>query len=337
METKEYEARLAHDLLKSVSRSFYVTLRLLPGVLRGPVSLAYLLARATDSIADADAAPAAARLELLGAVGELIAGGGDPAGVTERLSGEIIPALDHGGERELLEALPACLEWLAMLPPHQVEAIRAVLRNIVHGQSLDVERFPDGEEVRALADADELVEYTYFVAGSVGEFWTGLCVAELGAKCFSNDVETMKKWGIAFGMGLQLINILRDLPEDMREGRCYLPGNELGGCDTFEGWLERRPGKLTEIFEVWARRCGVFLEEGLLYVENIRPKRLRYGTALPLLLAVRTLALVRKADWEARSRGVKVPRSEVKRIMARAAVASVSKGGLRKMSVDLRK
>eukprot|EP01034_Spumella_vulgaris_P003029 gene3029-3914_t len=37
-------------LLRGVSRSFYVSIRLLPGPLREPVAAAYLLARATDTI-----------------------------------------------------------------------------------------------------------------------------------------------------------------------------------------------------------------------------------------------------------------------------------------------
>ncbi|MCI0869448.1 MAG: squalene/phytoene synthase family protein, partial [Chloroflexi bacterium] len=44
--------RLLTDLLKGVSRSFYLTLRVLPGGIREPVGLAYLLARAADTIAD---------------------------------------------------------------------------------------------------------------------------------------------------------------------------------------------------------------------------------------------------------------------------------------------
>ena len=52
-------------LLKEVSRSFYLTLRLLPGAIRPQISLAYLLARATDTIADTEIVPIAQRLEAL--------------------------------------------------------------------------------------------------------------------------------------------------------------------------------------------------------------------------------------------------------------------------------
>ena len=57
--------RLLGDLLRGVSRSFYLTLRVLPGDLRIPIGLAYLLARAADTIADTRLLPSEDRLERL--------------------------------------------------------------------------------------------------------------------------------------------------------------------------------------------------------------------------------------------------------------------------------
>ncbi|MBM3387142.1 MAG: hypothetical protein FJY36_05700, partial [Betaproteobacteria bacterium] len=56
------------SLLHGVSRSFGLSIRLLPGPLRAPVGLAYLLARTTDTIADTTSQPAARRLALLGSL-----------------------------------------------------------------------------------------------------------------------------------------------------------------------------------------------------------------------------------------------------------------------------
>ena len=56
---------LLKDLLRSVSRSFYLTLRVLPKSIRPQIGLAYLLARATDTIADTDAVPINRRMETL--------------------------------------------------------------------------------------------------------------------------------------------------------------------------------------------------------------------------------------------------------------------------------
>src|SRR3989442_2036157 len=43
---------LLGDLLRQVSRSFYLSLAILPRPLREPIGLAYLLARAADTVAD---------------------------------------------------------------------------------------------------------------------------------------------------------------------------------------------------------------------------------------------------------------------------------------------
>src|SRR5207253_10766072 len=63
-----------HDALPIFSRSFYISIRLLPRALREPVALAYLLARTSDTIADSNAVPAEKRIELLDRFAAGIAG-----------------------------------------------------------------------------------------------------------------------------------------------------------------------------------------------------------------------------------------------------------------------
>ena len=100
--------------------------------------------------------------------------------------------------------------------------IRKVVKIITEGQAWDLRRFA-GESVVRLLEDEELETYAYQVAGSVGEFWT-----EIGFLCsdegFSRENRsTLRKWGANYGKGLQLVNILRDVPEDLASGRCYLP------------------------------------------------------------------------------------------------------------------
>src|SRR5207253_253284 len=58
-------SKLCGSILARVSRSFYLSIRLLPKKLRDPVSLAYLLARASDTIADTTELPPDLRIENL--------------------------------------------------------------------------------------------------------------------------------------------------------------------------------------------------------------------------------------------------------------------------------
>jgi len=56
---------LGRTILRSVSRSFYLSIRFLPQQLREPIALAYLLARTTDTVADTTRIPGAVRMEAL--------------------------------------------------------------------------------------------------------------------------------------------------------------------------------------------------------------------------------------------------------------------------------
>ncbi|HMC45045.1 MAG TPA: squalene/phytoene synthase family protein, partial [Caballeronia sp.] len=68
------EPELLTGLLKDVSRSFYLTLRVLPKAIRPQIGLAYLLARTTDTIADTEIVPSAQRLDALQKLRERILG-----------------------------------------------------------------------------------------------------------------------------------------------------------------------------------------------------------------------------------------------------------------------
>ena len=73
---------LLDDVLRRVSRSFYLSLRILPGSLREPIGLAYLLARAADTVADTRVLPRAERLGHLEALRAAYAGAPtDPAAI----------------------------------------------------------------------------------------------------------------------------------------------------------------------------------------------------------------------------------------------------------------
>src|SRR5207237_3206783 len=94
---------LLTDLLKEVSRSFYLTLRVLPAEIRPQISLAYLLARATDTIADTKAVPRAKRIFALQHLQNL-------SHVPEL--GTIAEQQTSTGERQLLERLEDCIVTL---------------------------------------------------------------------------------------------------------------------------------------------------------------------------------------------------------------------------------
>ncbi|MGB0328249.1 MAG: phytoene/squalene synthase family protein [Akkermansiaceae bacterium] len=289
------EPGLLTGVLKEVSRSFYLSLRFLPGGFRAPVSLGYLLARASDTIADAGEWSVGERRELLNRFVSWVNGG-------PSLS---IPE-DGGlpeGELVLMRRLDECVAGLGELPEWQQISVRKVVGIITQGQEWDLDRF-ESEGVVGLKNDVELRDYTYWVAGCVGEFWTeiGFGVDPGFANAARKD---MLKWGQAFGRSLQLINILRDVPEDLENGRCYLPG-----AKTEDELLKQR--------QRWIDEAREGLDQADLYAAALNGKRLRFATVLPAMIGRETLDRLEKADWEAWQARVKVSRKEVYRLMAKA-------------------
>jgi farnesyl-diphosphate farnesyltransferase len=332
---KEHE--LGGQLLAGVSRSFYLTLKALPEGLREPISLGYLLARTADTMADTAAAPETVRAECLREFDRLVqsAGGEDTAeaALYERLRGEFIPHQTDESEAALLGRLPEIFRALRTTPPHNAAHIRSVLAPITRGQLLDLERFPGDGRLHALSTADELDEYTYLVAGCVGGFWTKLC-AEASPPVLSGQkpMDEMLVLGIRYGKGLQLVNILRDVGKDLAMGRCYFPLEELQKQGLTLGDVQANPSRLLPVMAPWRILCREHLACGAEYLKGLKSGRLAYATALPLLLGIRTLARVEKADWDDLARGVKVPRTVVAKVMFDAGVAAVKKDGILKLA-----
>src|SRR5438132_7048374 len=165
-------------ILASVSRSFYLSIRLLPKKLRDPVSLGYLLARASDTIADTTEVPIDLRTEKLRLLARGIQGEALGDAIVD-LSVSLAPLQKNKAERALIESLQRCLDWLDRSEVLDREEVRAVLEQINRGQILDLERFRDPKRIVALETSAQLDEYTYLVAGSAGECWTRLCFRHL--------------------------------------------------------------------------------------------------------------------------------------------------------------
>lgn len=316
---------LGGPLLASVSRSFYLTIRLLPAPLRAPIGLAYLLARASDTIADSDAAPVPVRRAHLAAFDAMIAcGNADGLAALQR---EIQPT--HPGERELIVRLAECLDALAAQDRLDRCEIVRVLGKIIRGQTLDLERFADPARITALPDASALEVYAYLVAGCVGEFWTRLCLAHC-VPCFHPwaGEREMERHAMRYGQGLQLVNILRDLPADLRSGRCYLPADELRAAGVDPAALPASPALAQPVFDRWLTRAGRFLDDGLRYLRALRPPRLRAGVFLPWQLGVQTLELLRTRNPLTAPQRVKVPRSAVRTALLLAVPVACSNRAL---------
>jgi farnesyl-diphosphate farnesyltransferase len=300
-------------ILSRVSRSFYLSIRVLPRKLRDPVSLGYLLARASDTIADTADIPIALRAENLKKLARGIQGEALGDAIVD-LSATIAPLQKDEAERALIESLQPLLDWLEQSEVEDREDVRGVLEKINRGQLLDLQRFPNSKQIVALETAAELDEYTYLVAGSSGEFWTRLCFRHLPR--FTNRTETeMLELARSYGKGLQLINILRDAGADLRAGRCYFPNEELDAAAMGPSQILREPERFLPIYRKWREKAERGIADGIKYADATRNRRVRIATALPALIGARTLVLLRGAGATALRRHIKVQRKEVRAIV----------------------
>ena len=308
-----------NDLLKQTSRSFYLTLRVLPAAIRPQIGLAYLLARTADTIADTELVPPEQRLDALKRLRERIQGSS-----TAPLN--LAGLAQHQGssaEKLLLEKVEDSLTLLQTLSPADQQLARTVLNTITGGQELDLRRFAGASagKIVALETAAQLDDYTYRVAGCVGEFWTRMCRAHLFPKLRLDDTQLLAD-GVRFGKGLQLVNILRDLPADLKKGRCYLPSDKLEQAGLIPEVLlsPANEVKFRPLFHEYLDRAESHLAAGWAYT-NTLPwgcARVRLACAWPILIGVKTIEKLRTASVLDLQQRVKVSRGEVRGILLRS-------------------
>jgi farnesyl-diphosphate farnesyltransferase len=317
-----YSITKLHDLnrlLRKVSRSFYLSIRVLPRQVRPQVTLAYVLARATDTVADTQSAPADLRYAVLLRMRDEIAAAAagdavrpaEPVNLSSRLTET---------DRALLESFPGALALLRNSAQADRQRIGDVLNTITSGQEMDLSRFgrATSGHVAALDTEEELDLYTYRVAGCVGEFWTKMCRAHLFPKARVDEAVLLEN-GVRLGKGLQLVNILRDLPGDLRQGRCYIPRECLAESSLSpESLLD--PGGMEAFRSLYNHlllQTEACLAAGRVYVEELPRSqiRIRFGCTLPMLIGLETLARLRSGNVLDNRHRIKVSRSDVRRLI----------------------
>jgi farnesyl-diphosphate farnesyltransferase len=287
------------QILKGTSRAFYLTLSVLPAAARTPLSLAYLIARAADTVADAEASVQVVRRALLldlqsAVVGAEASRWNDKEDALRHLCPE------NPRERELLDSIPILLALLEQRPRVEADAIRQVVGTLIDGMLWDQQLFDSDREGRAetgLRD-EEFEKYTYLVAGCVGPFWSTVCAlshSRLGHLAGSRYYALAAE----FGKGLQWVNILRDVPNDQLNRRFYLP--TLEGPDFRDRFLAQSRRGIDAL--ATASAYPLLFPRGFL--------RHRMAVFWPLVLGLRTLEKLLGDGGPRPDARVKVQRWEV--------------------------
>ena len=208
--------------LPKVSRTFALSISLLTDGLQQSVCASYLLCRVLDSIEDDPDLEFTDRLELYGEFDQLIADDARSPEAFENACARLVVG-ENTAEQELCERASAPLRLFRALDAQRRAAIRPHILEMSAGmRQYSVRATPTG--TLRIEDIPDLERYCYFVAGTVGKLLTGLFeieVPELGAE----ERDLIRRHATRFGIGLQLVNILKDVAEDLERGVCFLPQN----------------------------------------------------------------------------------------------------------------
>ncbi|MDH2414478.1 presqualene diphosphate synthase HpnD [Nocardioides sp. CER19] len=176
------------QITRTEAGNFYYGIRLLPPEKRSALCAVYALARRIDDIGDGDLPRAEKVTEL------------------DRVRADLAAlSAGHRGSDPVLVALADAAERY----PIPLDAFGELVDGVVM----------DLGDVR-VKDVDELIGYCRHVAGSIGR----LCLSIFGAQRSDPRLELFAD---QLGIALQQTNILRDVREDLGNGRVYLPADEL--------------------------------------------------------------------------------------------------------------
>jgi farnesyl-diphosphate farnesyltransferase len=305
------------DAVQSVSRTFALSIDLLADPMSSWICTGYLLCRIADTVEDEPSIPPRRRAEILDTYDAVL----DPEDDTtvEEFQAAVAPVrpVDGGDDWDVVDQTERALRVFENFEPRVQAAMRAVVREMCQGMARFLRRHADHGGLR-LSTVDELEEYCWYVAGTVGQLFTNLREVRSPADA-TPDPEDARM----FALFLQLINIAKDVRADRREeNNVYLP----------QEWLDEEgvdhdavddPSATGAVARVVDRVVG--------HAEAQAPGARRYlrtipegeggileAAALPYLLALGTARELRGRTVEAveQSAAVAMDRAEVEALFA---------------------
>lgn len=281
------------EMLPKVSRTFAICIRMLPPDLEHSVLVAYLLCRVADTIEDTTDLSLSQKEDLLLHFGRCLDVDGPDA---KPLHNTFV---DASSDEELLaREADGVLTEFRHLPEEHRDAIRPWVQEMCSGMAEFAGRTnATANEPESLASIEDLERYCYYVAGTVGHLLTEL-FRQYSPKPTDRQYKHMKSLATSFGLGLQLTNIIKDVSDDRRRGRSFMPRQLCQAAGVTPGNLQRE-GQHVESRQV----LTTLIDKA----KNHLCDALEYSTTLPrgqygirnfcltsLYFAVRTLRLAER-------------------------------------------
>ena len=291
MTSLESSVRSCREIVDRSGSSFRRSFEFLDAEARSAMEAVYAFARLTDDLADS-------RGPLTGC---RVLPDGPPFEPSRRIATRLhdwVDSLDARSPTAAVRIADAVSDgdgrWLCDLAA-QFDRVAPLLANAVG--RFEIERGHLHELVRgaewdlrehvSVADEDELRHYCHLVACSVGL----ICV-----RIWRGDDAACEAEAVAAGYAFQLTNILRDVAEDAKRGRIYLPADQMAvyGCDA-ASWLRCEPAG------DWRGLMRRFVLQAQEYYENaagLLPHLPPDGQRMFSLMCTTNRELLRQVDAE---------------------------------------
>jgi 15-cis-phytoene synthase len=288
--------RHCEQVTRQQAKNFSYGISLLPGDKRRALSAVYAYARRIDDIGDGTM-PASEKLS------ELENERGSVASLSEAVTGSDDSQIAH-------DPVLFALRDAATRFPIPVEAFG----ELIDGCEADVRG-------TTYATFDDLKYYCRCVAGSIGRLSLGV----FG----STDQAKADELADALGLAMQLVNIIRDIKEDLGNGRVYLPAEDLErfGCTLEPGagpdGAGVMSGQLGELIKFEADRARHWYATGLTLLPML-DRRSRACTGAMAGIYLRLLDHICAAPQEALDHRMSLPTSE-KALVAASALAGMTR------------
>jgi farnesyl-diphosphate farnesyltransferase len=257
----------AFQILEETSRTFFIPINYLVDGLKETVGAAYLCMRAIDEIEDHPELPPNAKIHMLMEIRQLLQ--------AETFDAEQLEKLYEPYRAQLPTVTIRLADWLQLCPAALRPRIAGATAEMAQGMADWVQK---KWQIKTVADLDD---YTYYVAGLVGVMLSDIWE-------WYDNTQTDRDLAIAFGRGLQSVNILRNRGEDSDRGVSFFP----------DGWKE------AEMFDYAKRNLAL----GDAYIESLNTETIIHFCQIPLALAYGTLDGLERGKE-------KISRAEVKDIV----------------------
>jgi phytoene/squalene synthetase len=300
-----------------VSRTFSKPIAMLPPQLEAAVTCGYLLCRIADTVEDHPAVPRADKDRLFALLLDVLERGAPPRAFA--LSFEEIAGSD--AELDLARNLPRVMRAFWALPERMQQVVSRWVAEMARGMGLYTHREPGDDGYTALYTIEDLERYCYYVAGTVGHMLTELFAEHMGDAVDPATLTEMRRHAEAFGAGLQLVNILKDVTDDRERRWSFVPraACEQAGIriDNLvdESVRAQAHAAVAPLFDLAKAK----LDHALAYALAIPPDQrgVRLFCLLPLWMAALTLVHGRGNDaMFVAGAEVKISRRDVEQVIA---------------------